>query len=116
MKRKIVTWGKIFINFLFSLRWLENPEIRRKKEEWHLCIFAKLGAKGVKIQMKNPVFSQGSKVRVSSCPLSEDNQKLRSGCPPDYQIFWGKYFENKLSIQILTLSFANKNIILIFAT
>ena len=22
--------------------------------------------------------------------MSEDNQKLRSGCPPDYQIFWGK--------------------------
>ena len=26
--------------------------------------------------------------------MSEDNQKLRSGCPPDYQIFLGKYFEN----------------------
>ena len=21
--------------------------------------------------------------------MSEDNQNLRCGCPPDYQIFWG---------------------------
>ena len=41
------------------------------------------------------------RVAKCACPhvlddrkLSEDNQKLRSGCPPDYQIFWGKYFEN----------------------
>ena len=47
--------------------------------------------------------------------MSEDNQKLRSGCPPDYQIFWGKYFENNCPYKffkdfILTLSFSNKQI------
>ena len=47
--------------------------------------------------------------------LNEDNQKLRSSCPPDYQIFWGKYFENScpykfFEVFILTLSFS-KNII-----
>ena len=26
--------------------------------------------------------------------LSEDNQKLRYGCPPDYQLFFGFLFEN----------------------
>ena len=46
--------------------------------------------------------------------MSEDNQKLRSGCPPDYQIFWEKYFENNYSYKffkdsILTLSFSNKH-------
>ena len=47
--------------------------------------------------------------------LSEDNQNLRSGCPPDYQIFLGKYFENScpykfFEVFILTLSFSNKHI------
>ena len=47
--------------------------------------------------------------------MSEDNQKLRSGCPPDYQIFLEKYFENNCPYTffkdfILTLSFSNKNI------
>ena len=47
--------------------------------------------------------------------MSEDNQKLRSGCPPDYQIFWEKYFENTSPCKffkdsILTLSFSNKHI------
>ena len=47
--------------------------------------------------------------------MSEDNQKLRSGCPPDYQIFWEKYFENNSPYKffkdsILTLSFSNKHI------
>ena len=47
--------------------------------------------------------------------MSENNQKLRSGCPPDYQIFWGKYFENNCPYKffkdfILTLSFSNKHI------
>ena len=46
---------------------------------------------------------------------SEDNQKLRSGCPPDYQIFWEKYFENNSTYKffkdfILALSFSNKHI------
>ena len=43
----------------------------------------------------------GLRVAKFACPrvlddqkMSEDNQKLRSGCPPDYQIFWEKYFEN----------------------
>ena len=38
-----------------------------------------------------------SRVAKFACPrvlddqkMSEDNQKLRSGCPPDYQIFWEK--------------------------
>ena len=49
--------------------------------------------------------------------MSEDNQKLRSGCPPDYEKFWGKYFENNCPYKffkdfILTLSFSNKHIIL----
>ena len=47
--------------------------------------------------------------------MSEDNQKLRSGCPPDYQIFLRKYFENNCPYKffkdfILTLSFSNKHI------
>ena len=36
-----------------------------------------------------------ARVAKFACPrvlddrkMSEDNQKLRSGCPPDYQIFW----------------------------
>ena len=42
-----------------------------------------------------------SRVAKFACPrvhddqkMSEDNQNLRSGCPPDYQIFLEKYFEN----------------------
>ena len=51
--------------------------------------------------------------RPTASKMSEDNQKLRSGCPPDYQIFLGKYFENNCSYKffknfILTLSFSNK--------
>ena len=47
--------------------------------------------------------------------MSEDNQKFRSGCPPDYQIFELKYFENNCPYKffkdfILTLSFSNKHI------
>ena len=47
--------------------------------------------------------------------LSEDNQKLRSGCPPDYQIFFGFFLENScpykfFEVFILTLSFSNKHI------
>ena len=64
------------------------------------------------------------RIRVAkfACPrvlddqkMSEDNQRLRSGCPPDYQIFWGKYFENNSPYKffkdsILTLSFSKKHI------
>ena len=61
-----------------------------------------------------------TRVAKFACPrvlddqkMSEDNQKLRSGCPPDYQIFWEKYFENNCPYKffkdfILTLSFFNK--------
>ena len=47
--------------------------------------------------------------------LSEVNQKLRSGCPPDYQIFLGKYFDNSCRYKfcedfILLLYFSNKHI------
>ena len=61
-----------------------------------------------------------NRVATFACPrvlddqkMSEDNQKLRSGCPPDYQIFWEKYFENNCPYKffkdfILTLSFFNK--------
>ena len=47
--------------------------------------------------------------------MSEDNQKWWSGCPPDYQIFLGKYFENSclykfFEVSILTLSFSYKHI------
>ena len=47
--------------------------------------------------------------------LSEDNQKLRYGCPPDYQIFFGNFLENScpytfFEVFILTLSFSNKHI------
>ena len=67
----------------------------------------------------NPVIIRVAKF---ACPrvldaqkLSEDNQNLRSGCPPDYQIFLGKYFENScpykfFEVFILTLSFSNKHI------
>ena len=44
--------------------------------------------------------------------LSEDNQKLRSGCPPDYQIFFRIFLENSCPykfFEILTLSFSNKH-------
>ena len=34
--------------------------------------------------------------------MSEDNQKSRCGCPPDYQIFWGDI--NYLMIFISTIS------------
>ena len=42
--------------------------------------------------------------------LSEDNQKLRTGSPPDYEIFFGIYFENScpykfFGVFILTLFF-----------
>ena len=47
--------------------------------------------------------------------LSEDNPKLRYGCPPDYQIFFGFFLENScpytfFEVFILTLSFSNKHI------
>ena len=42
-----------------------------------------------------------TRVAKFACPrvhddqkMSEDNQNLRSSCPPDYQIFLEKYFEN----------------------
>ena len=66
---------------------------------------------------------EGNRVAKFACPhvldaqkLSEDNQYMRSGCPPDYhQIFLGKYFENScpytfFEVFILTLSFSNKHI------
>ena len=59
-------------------------------------------------------------VRVAkfACPrvlddqkMGEENQKLRFGCPPDYQIFWGKYLKiivhtNSLRILFLPFPFA----------
>ena len=49
---------------------------------------------------------QGSKIRVSSCPrrqkISEYKHKLRCGCPPDHQIFWG--VKHYLIILISTIS------------
>ena len=36
MKRKIVTLENISINFLFFTDMAKNPEIRKKKKEWHL--------------------------------------------------------------------------------
>ena len=57
------------------------------------------------------------RVAKSACPHVHHDQKMRSGCPPDYHIFWGKYFENNCPYKffkdfILTLSFSNKHIIL----
>ena len=64
----------------------------------------------------------GARVAKVACPcvlddqkLSEDNQKLRSGCPPDYQIFFGFFKKNScpykfFEVFILTLSFSNKHI------
>ena len=63
-----------------------------------------------------------TRVAKFACPrvlddqkMSEDNQELRSDCPPAYQILWGKYFENNCPYKffkdfILTLSFSNKHI------
>ena len=68
------------------------------------------------------MYQNTHRVAKFACPrvldaqkLSEDNQNLRSGCPPDYQIFLGKYFENScpykfFEVFILTLSFSNKHI------
>ena len=67
-------------------------------------------------------FREKGRVAEFACPyvlddqkMSEDNQKLRSGCPPDYQIFLEKYFEYNCPYKffkdlILTLSFSNKHI------
>ena len=61
------------------------------------------------------------RVAKCACPrvlddqkMSEHNQKLRSGCPPHYQIFELKYFENNCPYKffkdfILTLFFSNKH-------
>ena len=61
---------------------------------------------------KFPVFSLTGilfpRVAKCACPrvlddqkMSEDNQKLRSGCPPDYQIVLEKYFENNCQYKFL---------------
>ena len=54
-----------------------------------------------------------TRVAKFACPrvhddqkMSEDNQKLRSGCPPDYQIFWEKYFENNCPYNSLRILFS----------
>ena len=64
----------------------------------------------------------GLRVAKFACPrvlddqkLSDDNQKLRYGCPPDYQIFFGNFLENNcpytfFEVFILTLSFSNNDI------
>ena len=36
MKREIVTWGKISINFLFSLRWLKRRKNGISKYEYQM--------------------------------------------------------------------------------
>ena len=70
----------------------------------------------------DPIVTSCVRVAKFACPrvlddqkMSEDNQNLRSGWPPDYQIFWEKYFENNCPYTffknfILTLSFSNKHI------
>ena len=70
---------------------------------WHMSI-SKNGLCGV---LFFPVLltSMSHRVAKFACPrvlddqkMSEDNQKMRSGCPPDYQIFW----ENILKIIVHT--------------
>ena len=47
--------------------------------------------------------------------MNEDNQELRSGCPPDYEKFGEKYFDNSFRILFSPFPFPT-NIYIVLVT